>query len=233
MKTALVTGAARGLGHAIALNLAQDHNVAITWRSTAPTGMLTDHPNIADFQIDLSNPNATAALPKRVIDQFGSLDIIVNNAGSILTDDAQNYDAQKIATNFNVNVNAPMGLVAAALPHLHPGAAIVNISSQNARLPAMVAHSYSASKAALDTWTKIAAKALGPKGIRVNAVAPGAVNTPEATRPDDITDMIINDSALRRMATPEDIAAAVRFLASGAAGAITGAILDVNAGYRL
>ncbi|WP_147113702.1 SDR family NAD(P)-dependent oxidoreductase [Tateyamaria sp. syn59] len=233
MKTALVTGAARGLGHAIALNLAQDHNVAITWRSTAPTGMLTDHPNIADFQIDLANPDATADLPKRVIDQFGSLDIIVNNAGSILTDDAENYDAQAVATNFNVNVNAPMGLVAAALPHLQPGAAIVNISSQNARLPAMVAHSYSASKAALDTWTKIAAKTLGPKGIRVNAVAPGAVNTPEATRPDDITDMIINDSALRRMATPEDIATAVRFLASDAAGAISGAILDVNAGYRL
>ncbi|MBY5934027.1 SDR family oxidoreductase [Tateyamaria omphalii] len=233
MKTALVTGATRGLGHAIALDLAKDHNVAITWRGTAPTGLLTDHPNTADFQIDLANPDATAALPKRVIDRFGSLDVIVNNAGSILTDDAENYDAQKIATNFNVNVNAPMGLVAAALPHLEPGAAIVNISSQNARLPAMVAHSYSASKAALDTWTKVAAKALGPKGIRVNAVAPGAVNTPEATRPDDITDMIINDSALRRMAKPDDIAAAVRFLASDAAGAITGAILDVNAGYRL
>lgn len=233
MKTALVTGATRGLGHAIALDLAKDHNVAITWRSTAPTGVLNDHPNIANFQVDLADPAATAGLPKHVIDRFGQLDIIVNNAGSLLTDDAENYDAKAIATNFNINVNAPMGLVAAALQHLQPGAAIVNISSQNARLPAMVAHSYSASKAALDTWTKIAAKTLGPKGIRVNAVAPGAVNTPEVTRPDDITDMIINDSALGRMATPNDIAAAVRFLASDAAKAITGTILDVNAGYRL
>ncbi|APX10636.1 SDR family NAD(P)-dependent oxidoreductase [Tateyamaria omphalii] len=233
MKTALVTGAARGLGRAIAADLARDHRVVITWRSTEPTELLKDHPDIAAFQVDLADPGATAALPQQVIDHFGRLDIIVNNAGSLLTDDAENYDADAIATNFNVNVNAPMGLVAAALEHLQPGAAIVNISSQNARLPAMVAHSYSASKAAVDTWTKIAAKTLGPKGIRVNAVAPGAVNTPEATRPDDITDMIINDSALRRMATPDDIAAAVRFLASDAAAAITGTILDVNAGYRL
>ncbi|GGX48341.1 3-ketoacyl-ACP reductase [Tateyamaria omphalii] len=233
MKTALITGAVRGLGRAIATDLAKDHHVAITWRGTNPTPLLRDCPDIAAFQVDLANPEATAALPEQVINRFGSLDLIVNNAGSILTDDAENYDAQTVETNFNVNVNAPMGLVAAALDHLKPGAAIVNISSQNARLPAMVAHSYSASKAAVDTWTKIAAKTLGPKGIRVNAVAPGAINTPEATRPKDITDIFIKDSALGRMATPEDIAAAVRFLASDAAAAITGVILDVNAGYRL
>ncbi|WP_299549461.1 SDR family oxidoreductase [uncultured Tateyamaria sp.] len=233
MKTALVTGAARGLGRAIAADLAQDHHVAITWRGTNPASLLADHPDIAAFQVDLADPGATAALPRKVIDRFGNLDLIVNNAGSILTDDAENYDAQTVETNFNVNVNAPMGLVAAALEHLQPGAAIVNISSQNARLPAMIAHSYSASKAAVDTWTRIAAKTLGPKGIRVNAVAPGAVNTPEATRPEDITEMITKDTALGRLAKPEDIAAAVRFLASDAATGITGVILDVNGGYRL
>ncbi|WP_299748278.1 SDR family oxidoreductase [uncultured Tateyamaria sp.] len=233
MKTALVTGAARGLGRAIAADLAQDHHVAITWRGTNPASLLADHPDIAAFQVDLADPGATAALPRKVIDRFGHLDLIVNNAGSILTDDAENYDAKTVETNFNVNVNAPMGLVAAALDHLQPGAAIVNISSQNARMPAMIAHSYSASKAAVDTWTRIAAKTLGPKGIRVNAVAPGAVNTPEATRPEDVTEMIAKDTALGRLATPEDIAAAVRFLASDAAAGITGIILDVNAGYRL
>jgi 3-oxoacyl-[acyl-carrier protein] reductase len=126
-----------------------------------------------------------------------------------------------------------MGLVSAALPYLGRGASVINITSTNARLPAMGAHSYSAAKAALETWTRIAAKQLGPKGIRVNAVAPGAVNIPEAPRPEALTKAFLDMTALGALARPEDIAEAAVFLASDKARAITGAILDVNGGYRL
>ncbi len=232
-KTALVTGAARGLGRAIAADLARDHQVAITWRSTDPAALLAHHPDIFAIEADLTDPAGIQRLPAQVIERFGQLDLIVNNAGHVAPDDMERFDPAASLQTFATNVTGPMSLIAAALPFLGSGAAIVNITSQNARLPAMSAHSYSASKAALETATRIAAKTLGPRGIRVNAVAPGAVNTPEAPRPQDLTDIFLNDTALGALATPEDIAAAVRFLASDAARAITGETLTVSAGYRL
>ncbi len=146
-------------------------------------------------------------------------------------EDLGNYDAHDIAVCkalFQMDVSFP-----AALPHLGLGERVVNISSVNAVLPPMGAAIYGASKAAQNLWTRAMAKELGPRGIRVNAVAPGAVNTPEAPRPEALTRAFEELTALGRLATPRDIAAAVRFLASDAAGAITGHVLDVNAGYRL
>lgn len=133
----------------------------------------------------------------------------------------------------DINVLAPHGLLAAALPHLQKGASIVNISSVNAVLPPKGAALYGASKAALDLWTRAMAKELGSSGIRVNAVAPGAVNIPEAPRDATLTRAFVEMTALGRLALPSDIAAAVRFLASDAASAITGEILTVSGGYRL
>ena len=121
----------------------------------------------------------------------------------------------------------------AALPHLQPGAVIVSISSVNAVLPPQGAAIYGASKAALDLWTRGMAKELGPRGIRVNAVAPGAVNIAEAPRDPELTRRFEEMTALGRLARAEDIAAAVRFLASDAASAITGEVLTVSGGYRL
>ena len=92
---------------------------------------------------------------------------------------------------------------------------------------------YGASKAALDLWTRGTAKELGPRGIRVNAVAPGAVNTPEQPRDAALTQAFTEQTALGRLATPQDIASAVRYLSSDAAAAITGEVLTVSGGYRL
>ena len=233
MRTILITGAARGLGRAIAEAFAPDHNVAITYRSTDPGPLLQAIPAILALPCDLGDPSAVSAVPEKVIAHFGGLDAIVNNAGSLTPDDMEQFDPAAALAQFAVNVTAPMTLLHAALPHLEPGACVVNITSQNARLPAMGAHSYSASKAALETATRIAAKTLGARGIRVNAVAPGAVNTPEAPRDAAFTELFVKDTALGALATPQDIAAAVRFFASDAARAITGEVLTVSAGYRL
>jgi len=229
-KVALVTGAARGIGQAIAMDLAQDHSVAITHLNTQPSDLPK---GVLAIVADLSDPSSHAAVIGAVMERFGRLDIIVNNAGAISASKFDEVDMDAHRNLLDVNLLAPHGMLAAALPHLHAGAAIVNISSVNAVLPPKGAVLYGASKAALDLWTRGTAKELGPRGIRVNAVAPGAVNTPQAPRDAELTAAFTDMTALGRLATPQDIAAAVRFLASDAAAAITGETLNVSGGYRL
>ncbi|MCH2163521.1 MAG: SDR family oxidoreductase [Marinovum sp.] len=233
MKTVLITGGARGLGSAMGRAFYEDHNVVFTTHESPADAVLEHCPNAVPLAADLTEDKAIQGLPSRVFDHFGTLDIIINNAGVIEPDSPERFDFSKAKANYTLNAVTPMALAAAALPHLSTGAVIINITSTNARLPAMGAQSYSASKAALEAWTKIAAKTLGPKGIRVNAVAPGAVNIPEAPRPDELTKLFVDQTALGTLASPDDIANAARFLATDAAKAITGHILDVNGGYRL
>ncbi|WP_420398284.1 SDR family NAD(P)-dependent oxidoreductase [Nioella sp.] len=229
-RTTLITGGARGIGKAIAGDFAQDHDVAIIWLSTQPED-LPD--SILALQSDLTEPGAADDVVAQIIKRFGRLDVIVNNAGQVAPSPVDTHDAAALRSILAVNLLAPDALLTAALPHLKPGAAIVNISSVNAVLPPMGAAIYGASKAALNLWTRGMAKDLGPRGIRVNAVAPGAVNIPEDPRPDELTALFVKETALGRLARPEDIASAVRFLSSDAANAITGEVLTVSGGYRL
>ncbi|MEM8577349.1 MAG: SDR family oxidoreductase [Pseudomonadota bacterium] len=219
---ALVTGAGRGIGRSIADALSADHIVIRHYNTTAPPE--------GGLQADLTDPAACAGLVEDVIAAHGRLDVIVNNAGAITMSPLNSFDPS-YADLLAVNVLAPHAILAAALPHLQPGACIVNISSMNADLPGRGAALYSASKGALNTWTKAAARELGPKGIRVNAVAPGAIDTPEAPRAPDLRDAFVELQALDRVGAPADIAGAVRYLIG--ADFITGAILPVTGGYRL
>ena len=229
-RVALITGGARGIGRAIARDLAADHDVVIGYHSTAPQ----DPPEgVQGVRADLSDDAERARLVAEVIDRHGRLDVIVNNAGLVASTAADDFDRAAWRAIFDVNLLAPGALLAAALPHLQPGAAIVNVSSVNAVLPPQGAVAYGASKAALNLWTRAMAKELGPRGIRVNAVAPGAVNTPEAPRDEKLTQVFVEMTALGRIGRPEDIARAVRFLSGDQAGFITGEVLTVSGGYRL
>ena len=229
-KVALVTGASRGIGRAIACELAKDHHVVITWRSTRPDAL---PPSILPLQADLTQPEIPAQIIADIIARFGRLDVIVNNAGQVTQNAPEHFDAKAAAAMFDINLFAAQALLTAARPHLGAGAAIVNISSVNAQLPPMGASLFGASKAALDLWTRGMAKELGPHQIRVNGVAPGAVEDPDAPRPDDLVKAFTDLTAMGRLATPDDIAQAVRFLTSEAASSITGEILTVSGGYRL
>ena len=224
-----MTGGAKGIGRAIALDLAQEFDVAITWNSTQPVGLK----NVFALKADFRTPDAPAAAVAAVIERFGRLDIIVINAGVIASADASEFPVTELREMFDVNVLAAQGILAAALPHLQPGASIVSISSVNAVLPPATAALYGASKAAVDLWIRGCAKELGPRGIRVNGVAPGAVNILEAPRDAALTAKFEELTALGRLAEPQDIAGAVRFLVSDAARAITGEVLTVSGGYRL
>lgn len=232
-KVALVTGGARGIGRAIAAEFLRDHRVAITWRTTEPGSGAPKPGDWLPIRADLRDAAGAGAVIDAVIARFGRLDVIVNNAGVIAMSPLEACDAGAALDNFAVNVVAPAALLAAALPHLKPGAAVVSVSSVNAVLPPKGAALYGASKAALNLWTRAMAKELGPRGVRVNAVAPGAIETPEAPRPADLTAAFVKDTALGRIGRPQDIAAVVRFLAGDAAGFITGEVVTVSGGYRL
>ena len=227
-RVALVTGAARGIGRAIATNLAQDHALALTYLKTDPGPLLAEWPETLALKADLTEPDAETTVIAKVLDRFGRIDTLVMNAGLVAGD--TDPDAERA---FDLHVAANDRLLRAALPHLSRGASIVAISSVNAVLPARGAALYSASKAALNTWVRAMAKELGPRGIRVNAVAPGATELPEAPRDPKLVDQFAAMTALGRVATPDDIAAPVRFLCSDAARHITGEILTVSGGYRL
>lgn len=227
-QVALITGAARGIGRAIAADLGQDHALAITYRNSDPSGLLNDYPDTLAIKTDFIEPEAAQQVIDAILAKYGRIDTLVLNAGAISADDAP--DPSDV---FQVNLLANDALLKAALPHLKPGASVIAISSVNATLPAMSAVLYSASKAAVNTWVRGMAKNLGAQGIRVNAVAPGAINTPDAPRDADLTQLFVDNTALGRIGRPEDIAKAVRFLASDAAGFITGEVLTVSGGYRL
>ncbi|MEO0680329.1 MAG: SDR family oxidoreductase [Pseudomonadota bacterium] len=229
-RTALVTGAARGIGRAIALDLARDHDVAVSWRTAPPEGL---PPSVLAVHADLTAPGAAGALVAATIARFGRLDVLVNNAGLFASSPPEGVDAGAVAAMLGVNLLAPQALLAAALPHLRPGAAVVSLSSVNAVLPPRGGALFGVSKAALELWTRAVAKELGPRGIRVNAVAPGAVAREDAPRPAELVDLFLRDTALGRLARPEDVAAAVRFLAGEDAGCVTGEVLTVSGGYRL
>ncbi|SNR27131.1 SDR family NAD(P)-dependent oxidoreductase [Puniceibacterium sediminis] len=215
---ALITGGARKIGRALANTLSQTHRVAISHRGPVP--VLPD--GFTPFRADFTDPQAAPHLAAEVLEAFGRIDLLVNNAGSV-------DEADCMAVNYI----APRALFDACLPQLSGGGCVVSISSMNARLPALSAPGFSASKSALENWTRWAAKKHGPAGIRINAVAPGPVDIPDAPRPPELEALFRKDIALGRFATPQDIAEAVRFLASDAAGAITGQVLSVCGGYRL
>jgi len=242
-KTALVTGASRGIGRAAAIALA-----AAGARTLVHYGRGADEAQAVVDEIravgghaeavgaDLADPQGPHDLAEKVRAIVGDrLDILVANAGisraaTIEDSTIADFDAQ-----FAVNVRAPFFLVQQLLPILGAGSSIVFTSSLAARAAVGNLSAYAATKGAIDTIVVHFAALLGPRGIRVNAVAPGVVETEMSNfaKTDAGRDFTIGMQALKRVAQPDDIGGTIAFLASDAARWITGDTLRVDGGSKL
>jgi 3-oxoacyl-[acyl-carrier protein] reductase len=239
-RVALVTGGALGLGRAIALRLAADGAaVAVAYHSHPAEDTVAEiaaHGGTAvGVQLDVTDPDAVNAAVGTVVERLGGLDILVNNAGGLLARIAiEEMPDEHWNRIMAVNLASAFYCTRAAIPHLGPDGRIVNLSSlaaENGGGPG--ASAYAAAKAGLIGFTRAAAKELGPRGITVNAIAPGFIDdTPfHATfSPPDAQRAMVAQAAVGRAGVPADIAALVSYLASPEAGFVTGTVTDINGG---
>lgn len=242
-KTALVTGASRGIGRASALALAKAGAQVLVHYSS---GAAQAEAVVADIRqaggradavkADLGAPDGPHALARQVREVVGErLDILVANAGVSVGGTIEETTVEAFDQMFAVNVRAPFFLVQQLLPILGKGSSVVLVSSLAAHASVGALSAYAATKGAIDTLVKHFASALGERGIRVNAVAPGVVETDMSkfAKTDAGRDFTLSLQALKRVAQPDDIAAAIAFLASDASRWVTGDTLRVDGGSKL
>lgn len=244
-RAAVVTGAGRGIGAAAAVALAQaGADVVISARTGEQLAQVAKQVEAAGRQAvvvpaDLADLDAAAGLAAAAVDAFGRLDIVVNNVGGAMPRPFTATTTRHLARAFEFNVAVAHSLTQAAVPHLlaagagdGPAGAVINISSAVGRVAGRGYLAYGTAKAALAHYTRLAAADLAPR-IRVNAVAVGAAAT-------SALDIVLTDDSLRRqmeratplgrIGDPQEVAAAILFLASPASAYVTGKILEVDGG---
>jgi NAD(P)-dependent dehydrogenase (short-subunit alcohol dehydrogenase family) len=250
-KTAIVTGASKGIGLAITRALAADgaRVVAGAREFSEDDAEPNARGSVHHVAVDLSTPEGPAELVERAVSTLGGLDIVINNIGAVrprlggflsLTDDDWTW-------GLNMNFLAAVRTTRAALPHLleRKVGSIVTVCSVNASLPDPLVIDYSAAKAALLNFCKALSKEVGPKGIRVNTVSPGPVSTglwigaggvaatvarAKGGTPDAVAQAAAAQSVTGRFTRPEEVADLVIFLASDRSGNVTGADFIIDGG---
>jgi 3-oxoacyl-[acyl-carrier protein] reductase len=242
-RTALVTGASRGIGRASALALAEagaqvlvHYGKAAKEAEAVVAEIVRKKGRAQAVAGDLTAPDGPHKLAKQVRSIVGErLDLLVANAGISRHATIEDTTLADFDELFAVNVRAPYFLVQQLLPILSPGSSIVFTSSLAAHSAVNGLSAYSATKGAIDTMVKHFAAELGSRGIRVNAVAPGIVATDmsEFARSEDGRNYAMNMQALKRIAQPEDIGGVIAFLASEHARWITGDTIRVDGGSKL
>ena len=242
-KTAFVTGASRGIGRAIACTLAREgYAVGVNYlkekeKAEDLVSMLrAEGLKAMAVQADVSDAAAITAAIRAVEAEFGEVELLVNNAGIAQQDLFQYTDAALWRRLFAVNVDGAYHAIQAVLPGMiaRQSGAIVNISSMWGLRGASCEVGYSATKAALIGLTRSLAMELAPSGIRVNCVAPGVIRTDMVEKLGQETmDSLAEQTPMGRLGTPEDIAAAVAFLAGEKASFITGQVLTADGGFIL
>ncbi len=242
-KAALVTGGDSGIGRAVAVAFAKEGaDVLISYLSehvdAEETVRVVESAGRRCVAVagDIGDEAHCRELVERTVRELGRLDILVNNAAHQMTHDSfLEMPADEIETIFRTNIIAMFHLSKAAVPHMEPGASIINSTSIQAYEPSPSLLHYATTKGAIVTFTKGLAKELIEKGIRVNAVAPGPVWTPfiPMSAPADSTAQFGEQSPMGRPAQPVELAPAYVFLASQDASYIAGEILGVTGGRPL
>ena len=236
MKTALITGGSRGIGAAIVRELSkQGWQVAFCYRSSHEAAQrLSQETGAHAIPCDVTDSGQVSAMAAQVQQQLRHIDLLVNNAGvawqGLLTD-MTDHDWRTV---LDTSLSAAFFTCRAVIPGMVSRRAgrIINISSVWGRVGASCEAAYSAAKAGLIGLSKALAKELGPSGITVNCLCPGVIQTDMLAcyTPDDLA-ALADETPLCRLGTPEEVAAAVCWLASDAAGFITGQVIGVDGGF--
>ena len=240
-KTVIVTGASKGIGAATAIYFAnKGYNVVINYNDSYQSASLLSRSlneqgcKTITIKANVANKLDAERLINETVDRFGSVDVLINNAGvsciNMITD-TDEFDSDRI---FDINLKGVYNCCRAVTPVMvkQKHGKIINISSMWGQVGASCEVAYSASKAGIIGLTKALAKELAPSGITVNAIAPGLIETSMNNDiPADDLSAFVEDIPLGRMGSPSEISAAAFFLASGEADYITGQVLGVNGGY--
>ena len=250
-KVALVTGASRGIGLAIARALAEEGALVVagSLRGSPELDLLAERWRLHPVRVDLSTESGPAALVAEAIEKYDHLDILVNNVGAVRPRPAGYLSVtdEQWAQTFTINFFAAARTMRAALPHLlaRSRSSMVTVSSVNAFLPDPVVVDYSAAKGALTNLCKSLSKEFGSRGVRVNTVSPGPVETDlwlgrdgvaatlartHGTQPKDIKAGAAKESVTGRFTQPEEVADLVLLLASDRTSNVTGADFVIDGG---
>lgn len=240
-KVALITGASRGIGAAIAERLAEDGasvvvNYVQAQREAEAVAERVRRTGVRAtlVQADVGDPTQAKHLVEAAVKEMGRLDILVNNAAMVRKEPMGAIAPASVRAQLATNVDGVIATVQAAIAHLPgEGGRVINISSLivSHALPEMTV--YAAAKGAMDAMTRVWARELGPKGVTVNAVAPGPVQTDlmRANLDDAMRAVFIQRTSLGRIGMPDDIADVVAFLASNDARWVTGQVLAATGGF--
>ncbi len=239
-KVAIVTGGARGIGAAVARHLAADGARVIVNYSHSEgaanevvESIKNDGGEAKTARADMRDPASIKRLFDQTIETFGWLDILVNNAGVFAIKPLEECSDEDFNDMFNLNVRAVFIAAREAAKRMEDGGRIVNIGSIAADRMAFPGGSlYGASKAAVAGLTRGWARDLGPRGITVNCVQPGPIDTDMNPANSEVASVLKSMSALNRYGQPAEVAALVSFLAGPAAANITGACIDVDGGFN-
>lgn len=240
-KRAIVTGGSRGIGAEIVRRLTADGAaVAFTYASSASDAeqlvaeVAGKGGKAVAIQADAADRGQIAAAVEQAVAELGGLDVLVNNAGTAYMAPIDEFPAEEFDRVIGVNIGGVYWAVRSAVAHLGTGARIINIGSINAdRVPGPNLSVYALTKGAVSSFTRGLARELGPRGITVNNVQPGPIDTDMNPAEGDFAESLKVVSALGRYGHTSDVAAMVSFLAGPEAGYITGADINVDGGITV